>query len=219
MRKVSLFAARIAPIDPAAVLPIASERLRQLEQIGHPAARLRSLTAELLLCHAVRTLRPSGIPVPPVRQTAAQGKPYFPENPAFQFSISHSDDWAVLAVSDVPLGVDLERLGAAKPQVVRRYFHPAEQDFFFSLPEIRQTDAFYALWVLKESAVKALGTGMHLPFHRFAVSLEPLRLDGFPCGTQLALPEFCDPAYRLGLCAFTDEPLEIALQVIPELFP
>lgn len=217
MQKISLFAARIAPIDPNAALPIAPERLRQLEQIGHPEARLRSLTAELLLCHAVRTLRPAGIPIPPVRQTAAQGKPYFPENPAFQFSISHADSWAVLAVSDVPLGVDLERRGPAKPQVVRRYFHPDEQKLFFSLSEARQTDAFYALWVLKESAVKALGTGMHLPFRTFAVSLEPLRLSGFPCGAQLALPEFCDPAYRLGLCAFTGEPLQISLQVVSDL--
>ncbi len=215
MRNVFLFAARIAPIDPAAALPAAPERLRQLEQIRHPDARLRSLTAELLLCYVVRKLRPARISIPPIRQTTAQGKPYFAENPAFQFSISHSGDWVILAVSDVPLGVDLERRGAAKPQVVRRYFHKSEQDFFFSLPAARQAEAFYAFWVLKESAVKARGTGMHLPFSRFAVSLDPPRLNGFSCETRLMLPGFCDPAYALGLCALTGEKLHPSLEVVP----
>lgn len=212
MKPVFLHAARV--LSSVSATPIAPTRLRQLERL-HPEARRRSMTAELLLCHAVRTLRPSEVPIPPVRCTAPWGKPYLAENPAFQFSLSHSGEWAVLAISDAPVGVDIERCSAPKPAVVRRFFHPQEQSAFFSLPEDEQLPAFYDWWVLKESAVKAIGCGMHRPFSSFSVSLGPSpQLHGFTEPARLACIPFCDKAYRLGLCVLTEEPICPSLQVL-----
>lgn len=214
MQKIQIYMAGPDPNFLSCELPIAPERLSALMSIGHPGARLQSVTAELLLCWAVRTLRPADVPIPPVRQVTPQGKPYFSENPTFQFSISHSRDWVVLAAANVPVGVDLEYCGANRPQIVRRYFHQAEQDFFFSLPDRAQTAAFYDMWVLKESAVKALGSGLHLPLRTFSVSLDPLSITDFPEHAQLSLPDFCDPEYRLGVCALTDAPLLTTCQTV-----
>ncbi len=188
MQKVQIYAVHPNPSFLSSKLPIAPVRLSALMSLTHPGARLRSITSELLLSWAVRRLRPTRIPIPPIRQNGAYGKPYFSENPAFQFSISHSHDWVVLAISNMPIGVDVERRGVNKPQIVQRCFHQAEQEFFFSLPETAQSAAFYDMWVLKESAVKALGTGMHFPFRSFSVSrlIRPvfqifLSMLSFPC--------------------------------------
>ncbi len=214
MQKIQVYAVHPDPNLLSRELPIAPVRLSALLSLTHPGARLRSITSELLLCWAVRRLHPMGIPIPPVRQNGPYGKPYLPENPEFQFSISHSHDWVILAIANIPIGVDLERRGVNEPQIVRRCFHQAEQEFFFSLPENAQSAAFYDMWVLKESAVKALGTGMHLPFHSFSVSLNPLSISGFPEHAQLSLPTFCDLSYHLGVCALTEEPLFITCEAI-----
>lgn len=217
MRSVSLFALRTDFAQPILQrsLPISPARLADLARIRNPHAQNRSVGGELLLCWAVRQLRPQNVPIPPRRSMLPQGKPYFAENPGFHFSLSHSGCWAVLAVSDVPVGVDVERCGASRPHLVRRYFHPEEQAFFFSLPAHEQAQAFYQLWVLKESAVKALGTGMHLPFHTFAVLPDaPPQATGLPVQAALLLPDFCDPAYLLGVCALDTQEISAACRTL-----
>lgn len=197
------------PLD----LPVASERLAQIRQISHPEARRKSLAAELLLCWAVRQFYPD-IP-PPIRQTNPYGKPFFAALPNFHFSLSHSRDWVVLGIADTPIGIDIEFCASPKPQVIQRYFHPAEQNYFFSLPAAAWQDGFYSLWVLKESTVKAFGFGMHFPFHCFSVSLPDLQLSGVPEHAQLALPIFHDRDYRLGVCTLGNTPIKPILQIIP----
>lgn len=200
MHTVTVTAMHTGCLRPADALSIAPSRMAEIERIQKPEARAQSLAGELLLCQAVAKLRPAGIPCPPVRSLLPQGKPYFPENPDFHFSITHAGTWAVLATSDVPVGIDLERIGAPRPHIVRRYCHPDEQAWFSALPESAQTDAFYRLWVLKESIVKALGTGMHRPFKTFSVRPETLRVEGLSGSAALALPAFPDADYCLGLC-------------------
>lgn len=214
MKTVSIFALPIEGVLQFPSYPIAPSRLLECNRMLRPEARARSLAAELLLCWAVRHMRPAHVPSPPLRSYLPQGKPYFRENPDFAFSLSHAEEWAVLAVSDVPLGIDLEKTGKGGAPVVARFFHEQEKKFFDTLPESQQEDAFCKLWVLKESVVKALGTGMHFPFSRFAVSLTPTpSVCGLETSAQLFLHPFSEE-YRLGGCVLTDESVSPSLQIL-----
>ena len=79
------------------------------------------------------------------------GKPYL--DFCF-FSISHSGDFAVCAVSDFPVGVDIERMKGFKQRDKYMLFTPTESEYVNkSDPENR----FFTLWTRKEAYIKAKG--------------------------------------------------------------
>lgn len=79
------------------------------------------------------------------------GKPYL--DFCF-FSISHSGDFAVCAVSDFPVGVDIERMKGFKQRDKYMLFTPMESEYVNkSDPENR----FFTLWTRKEAYIKAKG--------------------------------------------------------------
>lgn len=91
------------------------------------------------------------------------GKPFI-RNSDTQFNLSHSKQWAVLAVGiDCELGVDVESTSDRHStlSIAQNYFHADEiaQLEKFTL-ETEQQEYFFRLWTLKESFVKALGTGI-----------------------------------------------------------
>lgn len=78
-------------------------------------------------------------------------KPYFPDNEVF-FSLAHCGDYAVCAVSDVPVGVDIElpRVGGAR--LAKRFFRPDEAALVYAADDPDRE--FCRLWTLKESYIK-----------------------------------------------------------------
>ncbi len=105
------------------------------------------------------------IPADAALAKTALGKPYLPDWPAVQLSLSHSGGYGVCAVSDAPVGVDVELIRPLRRDVPGRFFTPAEQAWLTGRPE----SAFFRLWTRKESFVKALGRGLTLPLNRFSV--------------------------------------------------
>ena len=57
---------------------------------------------------------------------AEGGKPYLVSEPGVHFSLSHSGDWAVCAIGDHPLGVDIEKCEPGRPDIASRFFHRDE---------------------------------------------------------------------------------------------
>lgn len=90
------------------------------------------------------------------------GKPYIEHGK--HFSVSHSGDIAVLAVSDNDIGVDVELPKEANEKVMRRCFTEEEMAFASSSPK-----DFALVWTMKESAVKLLGKGLSFPLKNFSV--------------------------------------------------
>lgn len=101
----------------------------------------------------------------------ASGKPAVSEPLAF--NLSHSGDFAALAVARFELGVDIECIRPIEEEVAERFFAADEVMRLRSLPQAQQTEAFFACWTRKEAYVKALGDGLLLPLDSFSVSLEP----------------------------------------------
>lgn len=104
----------------------------------------------------------------------AFGKPRLADHPSVHFSLSHSGDQAVLAVSDQrEIGIDIE---CVRPldhlDLARRYFHPNEVAAIESArPPDEQLLAFFRIWTLKEAVVKAIGKGLSIPLETFDVSI------------------------------------------------
>ena len=92
-----------------------------------------------------------------------------------QFNLSHSGDYAVLAVGNCPNGVDIERTERMRPLAARYCMTPEEYALFTQTD--RPVEFFCALWTGKESVMKATGLGMSLAPQSF--SLLPLEAEDY----------------------------------------
>ncbi len=107
------------------------------------------------------------------------GKPAIvciPEIADLRFNISHATGIVVAAFSlEREIGVDVEYIEqkADYLELARTQFAATEIELLEALPHQQQTDAFFALWTLKEAYTKAQGMGLSITFSEFAFSLEP----------------------------------------------
>ena len=160
------------------------------------SVRRLSLGAGLLLNFA---LAAEGLEADEIRVTE-YGKPWFPALPDVHFNLSHSGERVLCAVSGKSVGCDIEAPGRYDPNIPKRFFHPSESAWLFSLPEAEQPAAFLRLWTCKESYVKALGLGLSQPLDSFAVQLEPVGLAQAADERPWRLRSFRDMDYVCALC-------------------
>ena len=147
----------------ASVLPLLGQkggeglsqyRKEKLARITAPKAYALSLGAELLLMAALKELNG---PMPPLEITCGEAeKPALAGGP--EFSLSHSGERVLCALSDEAVGADLQKLRPYNPALVRRFF-TAEEGTWLEAQQERDL-AFTLLWTLKESYVKFLGSGI-----------------------------------------------------------
>lgn len=121
--------------------------------------RIRCLCAGVALDYALQTigLREKTVAV----AFGEHGKPYLVEYPEWHFNLSHSGEWSVCALSDTPIGVDVEEY---RPQnylaLAERFFSPAEQVQLQKCQETERQTLFFRLWTQKESLLKVAGIGL-----------------------------------------------------------
>lgn len=115
------------------------------------------------------------------------GKPAL-VNSAVEFNLSHSGDFALIAVTQGrKIGVDVERIrqGISSHVIAQQYFSKAEVAELQSLPIEQREAAFFTCWTRKEAYIKAQGLGLALPLESFDVSLTP----GQPAILRATRPE------------------------------
>ena len=101
------------------------------------------------------------------------------------FNLSHSDQWALVAVSrGGAVGVDIEKRRplADVLRLARTAFSPNELRALRAVAPAEQEEAFFAGWTRKEAYIKARGDRLSLLWN-FDVSLTPaeprlLRVEG-----------------------------------------
>lgn len=151
-----------------AALP-AARRERALG-MARDADAARCVGAGLILQRALE-----GAGIPPEKQVFGQnkyGKPLLIGENRPHFSLSHSGQWAVCAVSDAPVGVDIDTARCTM-RVARRFFSPEEAAYLEFLDGSTQKDALARLWTAKEAYLKAQGTGLAARLSGFTVTLSP----------------------------------------------
>lgn len=106
-------------------------------------------------------------------ETNAHGRPSLPAQAAsLSFNLSHSAGLVACAVSETfVVGIDVEPLDRKVDieRVAERFFAPAEIAQLAARDDIEaRTRLFFELWTLKESWIKALGTGLSQPLDHIA---------------------------------------------------
>lgn len=79
------------------------------------------------------------------------------------FSISHCKSGIAVAVSDAPIGIDIESIRTPKVDLVRKTMNSVEQSAIFSAAN--PDWAFTRLWTQKEALLKMKGTGIIADLH------------------------------------------------------
>ena len=144
-------------------------RRERLERLRQPEKRREPLCAYLILRRALwEQYRWRDLPK---IQTAALGKPFFPDHPDIHFNLSHTAGAVLVALSDRPVGVDIERIRSVSQRAMRR------------LADVGTERAFFESWVRREARAKRSGAGVGT----MRSSEEPLQpgeqfylLDAFP---------------------------------------
>ncbi len=139
-------------------------RLNKLNKFIYREDYLRSLYAEcllrFLLCKKIPAIN-SDIHI----EYARYGKPYINGNNKIEFSISHSGNWVVVAISNITAGVDIEEIKHKDSLVIERFFSSNEKDDIYE--NIKTSDEkYYKLWTLKESYMKFTGLGLQVPIEQ-----------------------------------------------------
>ena len=144
---------------------LSAYRREKLEKQKNEQARLRSLTAELLLRYS---LNDGGFSVdgPLDIGVGEQGKPFLRDGRCF-FSLSHSADMVLCALCDREIGADIQIASKANDALIRRFFAEDERDFICSAQD--PDAAFSEIWTEKESYCKMDGRGLALPLGSFSV--------------------------------------------------
>ena len=156
----------------ARLLPLVSEQRRQ-QALGYKhlfgqfcCLKSYEMLMQLLASSGFRT-PDAGFSTPDTgRQTPDTGFPLFLYNehgaPRLEhgpcFSISHCKHGIAVAISEKPIGIDIEYLREAKPELVARTMNEEEQAKIWAAesPNI----AFTQLWTQKEAVLKMQGTGI-----------------------------------------------------------
>jgi 4'-phosphopantetheinyl transferase len=93
-----------------------------------------------------------------------KGKPLLDKKiiPKIEFNLSHTNNYAVYAISKNNIGIDLEKIDAKVEveNIAKRFFCDNESNYLSNLPSMQKPEYFFKLWTIKEAYLKAIGEGL-----------------------------------------------------------
>jgi 4'-phosphopantetheinyl transferase len=145
------------------------------------ADAIRCLASEALLRCALRDEHRIDLDAAMVTETHL-GKPFLADHLDVHFNLSHSGEWMVCALADRPVGVDVEVVQTMTDWPVAQFMSDVELDRYFALDSHARMHNFYRLWTMKESVLKAVGTGFSVDPCRVTLRVTDsgLLIDGVP---------------------------------------
>lgn len=142
-------------------------RRRRIDSMKHESGKALSLGVGVLLHKALTEM---GVEEPDEVSMNEFEKPFYKEYPEIHFSLSHSGVMAMCAISDRPVGCDVEKIRERDLDIAKRFFTSEEYDLIKSQKtDELQTKMFFRIWTLKESFVKCIGTGLSTPLNEFSI--------------------------------------------------
>lgn len=155
------------------------DRRAAAAQFRQPLDALRCLAAEALLRHGATELwQLAAAELATAR--GPWGKPVFARYPQHHFNLSHSGPWILCAFHDGPVGVDVEAATAQGLDAAAACLSPAEGSRLQGLGGEARAAACLRLWTLKESLLKAAGTGLERDPRNITVDEPSLEAAGAP---------------------------------------
>ena len=150
------------------MLPLVSEQRRQQAlRYSHTFGRFCCLKSYLMLLELLSAVYPELDTSKPEFGYNAQGKPFLLARPDIHFSISHTKNAILVAISDAPIGVDIEAFRSPSAALIARTMNATEQAAIATADgwNIHRTPGtrealFSAIWTRKEAVLKLRGTGI-----------------------------------------------------------
>jgi 4'-phosphopantetheinyl transferase len=134
---------------------VSAQRRAQALAYKHLHGQYCCLKSYEMLIHLLHAT-PYACHTPPTFLYNEHGQPRIEGGPCF--SISHCKNAIAVAISHSPIGIDIEHLRTAKPELVARTMNQGEQERIW---QSENPDwAFTELWTQKEAVLKMLGTGI-----------------------------------------------------------
>jgi 4'-phosphopantetheinyl transferase len=168
--------------------------LDQANRCRLPLVRQRKIVARARL----RQILSSYLGIAPRSIKISLGIHGKPQVLGLEFNVSHSENLAVYAISQQPVGIDVEYLRSLEiTSLVQRFFAPAEFTSWQQLPAEQQEFSFFRAWTIKEAYLKAIGTGLHTSLAAVVVEMDITKP-----GRLLAVPNTGD--WQLQTLALSD---------------
>ena len=140
----------------AALNDISEQRREQALKFKFELGQRQCVLAYLLLKKVLR--EEYGIIENPTFGYGEHGKPFIVDHPEIHFSLSHCREAVACAVSDRPVGIDVESIREFRESLVRYTMNDTELQQIMSAE--RPDVAFIRLWTMKEAQLKLTGRGI-----------------------------------------------------------
>lgn len=195
---------------------------RKIERYKFREDMERTLIGEILIRHIIK--EKFGISNHEIHfSNNSYGKPYAVNLESFNYNISHSGCWVVLAVDHAPIGIDIEKIKSIDLDIAKHFFSTKEYLDLMNTDISKRTSYFYQLWSMKESYVKQVGKGLTIPLNSFSVQFDPKK------GASIDVPKMqpdvflktypIDINYHMAVCATNPYfPKEIIIKNYTDLF-
>lgn len=141
------------------MLPLVSaQRREQALRFKHLHGQFCCLKSYMMLCELLSAVYPELDGQTPEFRYTEEGKPYLGGRQDIHFSISHTKNAILVALSNRPIGADIEQLRQPSEGLVGKTMNETEQQQIW---DAKNTNAaFTALWTKKEAVLKLRGTGI-----------------------------------------------------------
>ena len=178
---------------------VSNKRKQKIDSYRMKKDKLLSLGAGVLID---RGLKAFGLCEANIRIAEGDyGKPYFPDYPEIHFSISHSEKMVIAVFADTEVGCDIEYMVSADLEIAERFFCRAEYEFIMRHKKQDRKEAFYRIWTLKESFMKAVGSGLMLPMNEFCIRIEgDIKVEQYYNNKEYGMRDWKDGEYHAALC-------------------
>ncbi len=151
---------------------LSRERMAEAEKRKNERERQLFLGAEILMNQSLEAVG-AGIPLPAAYVRNPYGKPCLLSDRGIKVNWSHSGEYVICAVADREIGIDLQYVQKEpKDSVIRKVLQPEELIFYEQTSAEQRKHLFYQYWTVKESYLKAVGTGFHTSLQTFYVRME-----------------------------------------------
>lgn len=127
-------------------------RKAHIDKMKKENDRKRSLMATYLLNELLLQAGKTRIKI----ETAENGKPFLSEKGLY-ISISHSDEAVVCALSETPVGIDVEKIKPVSQKLIEYVCTQKEREYVLSGTDTVDDEAekrFFAVWTAKEAYFK-----------------------------------------------------------------
>lgn len=183
---------------------LSEERRAAAEKRKNEKDRQLFLAAEVLLNLSLERMG-ADIALPAAYGHNLYGKPYLLSENGIKVNWSHSGEYVLCAAADCEVGIDLQYAEKEpKEELVRRVLQPPERIFYENAPKEERIRLFYQYWTIKESFLKAVGTGFHTSLDDFYICMEKespriiQKVDDRHYGCRIL--DFADRAYEAAVC-------------------